>query len=117
MKTLLSVDFDFCVPEDPNCDLGHYETEDHLDMMWRARGGLLDTIKTNGEEEGFWASLGGSIDGVRSTYVSDSHMYAYRLLKGIDHIVLVDAHHDCWDMTEHWPEDDGYVSYLFVQVV
>jgi hypothetical protein len=56
----------------------------------------LDNIKTNGTEEGFWDRLGDSLDGAMPTYISDSHMYAYHLLKGIDHVILVDAHHDCW---------------------
>ena len=97
MKTLLSVDWDYFTPEDPKDDLGHSETEVHLDMMWRARSGLLDKIKTDGEQEGFWDRIGGSLSGVGSTYVSDSHMHAYSLLRGVDHVILVDAHHDCWE--------------------
>jgi hypothetical protein len=97
MKTLLSVDWDYFVPERPEYDLSHSESPIFLDMVWRSRSGLLDHIKTTGTEEGFWDRLGGSMDGVGPTYVSDSHMYAYRLLlSGVDHVILVDAHHDCW---------------------
>jgi len=84
------------VPEDSTFDLGHSESPMFLDMIWQARIGLFDKIKTNGDEKGFWNRLGGSLDGIVPTYVSDSHAFAYELLRGIDHVLLVDAHHDCW---------------------
>lgn len=110
MKTLLTVDWDYFVPEDPSFDLGHSESLVFLDMMWRGRSGLLDTIKTNGAEEGFWGRLEASLSGAGPTYVSDSHMYAYRLLSGVDHVILVDAHHDCWrEDSLGLEKDQGYV--------
>jgi len=96
LKTLLTIDWDYFVPENPEFDLGHAEAPIFLDMMWRGRFGLLDHIRANGAEKGFWDSLGASLNGAGPTYVSDSHMYAYSLLSGIDHVLLVDAHHDCW---------------------
>lgn len=96
LKTLLTVDWDYFVPERPEFDLGHSESLAFLDMMWRSRVGLLDQIKADGAEIGFWDRLGASLKGAGPTYVSDSHLYAYSLLSGIDHVLLVDAHHDCW---------------------
>lgn len=96
VKTLLTVDWDYFVPEDPLYDLGHSESLAFLDMMWRSRFGLMDKITTNGAEKGFWKALGTFGKGTALTYVSDSHMYAYGLLSGIDHVLIVDAHHDCW---------------------
>lgn len=97
MKSLLTIDWDFFVPEKAEYDLGHAESLLFLDMMWRSRGALVDLIKTNGAEKGFWSLVGASTDRAGSTFVSDSHAFAYGLLRGIDHVLLVDAHHDCWE--------------------
>lgn len=96
MKTLLTVDWDYFCPEKPEWDLGHSESLAFLDMMWRTRFGLMDKITTNGAEKGFWKALGTFGKGTALTYVSDSHIFAYGLLSGIDHVLIVDAHHDCW---------------------
>ena len=100
MKTLLTVDWDFFVPIDPMYDLSHREAPIFLNAIWKARIGLKNGIKTNGTQEGFWNRLGGIADGAGPTWVSDSHLFAHSLLSGIDHVVLVDAHHDCWDQAK-----------------
>ena len=97
MKTLLTVDWDFFVPVNPMLDLAHREAPIFLNMLWKARSGLRSIIKTNGTEKDFWGRLGGLADGAGPTWVSDSHLFAFSLLAGIDHVILVDAHHDCWD--------------------
>jgi len=99
MKTLLSIDWDFFVPEDAKFDLGHSESLFFLDFIWQTRVNLIDKLQTNGEEIEFWSTLRPFITDVSSVYVSDSHAYAHSLLqvlRNIDHIILVDAHHDCW---------------------
>lgn len=97
MKTLLTVDWDYFVPIRPEWDLSHREAGFFLKPIWAFRIGLYDHISTTGSENGFWSRLESKIpvaDG--ATWVSDSHLYAYSLLRGIDHVVLVDTHHDCW---------------------
>lgn len=96
VKTLLTVDWDYFVPERPEWDLGHSESLAFLDMMWRTRYGLLDKITTSGAEKGFWKAAGAVGKGTGLTYVSDSHAFAYGLLEGVDRVLIVDAHHDCW---------------------
>jgi hypothetical protein len=96
LKTLVTVDWDFFVPENPNWDMGHEENLLFLNFMWKTRAGLFDMIKTTGLEKGFWERTGLKAKAGDYTYVSDSHLFAYGLLKGIDNVVLVDAHHDCW---------------------
>jgi hypothetical protein len=97
MKTLLSVDFDYFVPEKQEYDFGHSETLMFLSMIWSTRMFYYDHIKTTGGEEQFWNLLNSKVSVVKSgTFVSESHAYAHSLLHGIGHIILVDAHHDCW---------------------
>ena len=100
MKTLLTVDWDFFVPIDPMLDLAHREASIFLNMLWQARLGLREQIKTNGTEKGFWKRFGCLADNAGPTWVSDSHMFAHNLLAGIDHVILVDAHHDCWNQAK-----------------
>ena len=100
MKTLLTVDWDFFVPIDPMYDLAHQEAPIFLNLLWQARQGLRNFIKTNGIQEGFWNRLGGIAEGAGPTWVSDSHLFAHSLLSGIDHVILVDAHHDCWNQAK-----------------
>jgi hypothetical protein len=96
MKTLLTVDFDFFVPEKPEWDFGHQESLLFLKMLWTSRMGMLDKMRTDGNEHGFWQQFAG-VKFTGPTWVSDSHSYAYSLLKGVSRVVLFDAHHDCWE--------------------
>lgn len=96
MKTLLTVDFDFFVPEKPEWDMGHQESLIFLKMLWTSRIGLMDKMKTDGNESGFWQQFAG-VKFTGPTWVSDSHAYAHSLLKGVNRVVLFDAHHDCWE--------------------
>ena len=93
MKTLLTVDFDFFVPEKPEWDFGHRESLLFLNMLWGTRMGYLDLMKTDGNEKDFWQHIPIKPETV---WVSDSHMYAYTLLHRVNRVVLFDAHHDCW---------------------
>lgn len=94
MKTLLTVDFDFFVPERPEWDFGHQESLLYLNVLWGSRFGYIDDMKTDGNEVGFWQAM--DIEPTQPVWVSDSHIYAYNLTQGVNRVVLFDAHHDCW---------------------
>jgi hypothetical protein len=95
MKTLLTIDFDFFVPERPEWDFGHREALIFLNMLWSTRFGYVDKMKTDGNEVGFWDTIDQK-NIKKPVWVSDSHAYAYSLLYGVSRVVLFDAHHDCW---------------------
>ena len=97
MRTLISIDWDFHVPEDLFWDLGHRENLFFLHMVWSLRMGLYAKIKTSGTEKNLWDWLRArvNLDG-RMLAVSDSHASAYSLAEDVDHVTLIDAHHDCW---------------------
>jgi len=98
MKTLLSVDFDYWVPEKPEYDFGHSESLMFLKMLWMTRIMYHEAIKTTGQENNFWDLVKSKVPVVKKgTWVSDSHAYAHSITNGIGHILLVDAHHDCWE--------------------
>lgn len=97
MKTLITIDFDFFVPEDPMWDIGHRESLLYLKMLWGTRMSLLDKMKTNGKEHTFWYWLASRVDlKTAPFFVSDSHCFAYNLLSGVNRVISFDAHHDCW---------------------
>jgi hypothetical protein len=92
---LLSIDFDFFVREDPLWDLGHIENEFFMDLIWRARPHLLGLMKAEGHR-GFWDQLRKSFTFDREIFVSESHLEAYNFVQPFEQIILIDAHHDCW---------------------
>lgn len=96
MKTLLTVDWDFFVEERPEWEFGHQESLLFLKMLWETRINMMGHITTTGQEKGFWDRIGKSGEDYM-TWVSDSHAYVWGLLKGVNHVVIVDAHHDCWN--------------------
>lgn len=98
MKTLISIDWDFFVPEDPAWDMGHQENLLFLKMLWSTRGHLIDKMLTTGEEKKFWPKIENLAPSLKHAklYVSDSHCYAFNQAVSVDHILLIDAHHDCW---------------------
>ena len=93
MKTLLTVDWDAFVAEKTEWDLGHWESLLYLKFLWMSRMWLYDQIKTSGKEKDFWKKVP---PGSGVTWVSDSHLFAFHLSHGVNRIVLVDGHHDCW---------------------
>lgn len=97
-KVLVTVDFDYFVPEDPAWDMGHQETPLFLDMIWQSRGALIDKMKCDGNQEGFWDRIG--LRGFPKVFVTDSHTYGFHVANrvGADHVVMVDTHHDCWSI-------------------
>ena len=96
MKTLLTVDWDFFCEEKPEWDFGHQESLIFLKMLWTTRIGIKAEMRTTGAESGFWEQLRKVGDLKAPLWASDSHAYAYQLLKGVRRVVLFDAHHDCW---------------------
>jgi len=99
MKTLLTVDFDFFVPEDPFLDLAHKEDLFFLKTIWHARTHLIDQLKCNGQEQGFWKQLSSLMHmQTKDLFISDSHASVAQLLQQEDfnRVILIDAHHDCW---------------------
>jgi hypothetical protein len=95
---VLTVDWDFFVPEDPMWDIQHKEALFWLDPLWSlARMNLIEEMITNGQECGFWdwVRSWADIDGA-ALFVSDSHSCAYPVVQNAKQVILVDAHHDCW---------------------
>jgi hypothetical protein len=98
MKTLITIDFDFFMPEDPALDIGHQESLAFLKMLWASRIGLMDKLSLDGKELVFWDWLKKRVDVSKAPmFVSDSHCYAYNLLKDVNGVISFDAHHDCWE--------------------
>ena len=98
MSLLISIDWDFFVPEDFMRDMGHRESELFLDFLWSTRMHLVGEMVTSGTEATFWDWLGRYFDtGRADMYLSDSHAYATIPAQHADTLILFDAHHDCWD--------------------
>lgn len=101
MKILLSVDWDFFIPENPLWDLGHREAEMFLKMLWIFRGRYMEEMKLNGKEQDFWQQLTPMFFSApsRDIFVSDSHLFAYPLAEEAELLINFDRHHDCYE----WP--------------
>jgi len=98
MKTLLTIDFDFFVPEDQMWDLGHAESPFFMRHIWYTRANLMDQMKTNGEEVGFWDRLRDFLKFKTNTvFVSESHLEAFHLTHPLGQIINIDRHHDVWE--------------------
>lgn len=99
--TILTVDWDFFVPENPLWDMAHKENAFFLNPLWAMRLHLLEDMKTNKRELSFWDWVLGWADVSKAHLtVSESHAYAYRVAHRAQRIYLVDAHHDCWPVAQ-----------------
>lgn len=118
MKTLITIDWDYFVPEKVEWDLGHRENLLFLRMMWGTRGSLLDQMKTSGAEVGFWDWLRkrANLNKAGCLFVSDSHAYVYPVLKGVSRVVLFDAHHDCWESEPGGTSKNGVYCHDWLRV-
>lgn len=98
-STVISVDWDYFIPEKISWDLEHKESLLYLKMLWMHRMYLKDEMKVNGLLRGFWDRL--PVKGHPLLFVSDSHAYVHQVLQIFkpDRVVLFDAHHDCWKKT------------------
>jgi len=97
-NTLLTIDWDYFVPEKLEWDMQHSESLLYLKHLWPNRGPYFkDIIKTNGEEIRWWDRLHrrGYDISEDTIYVSDSHLFAANL-GTYDQILTIDAHHDMW---------------------
>lgn len=113
MQSMLSLDFDFFIPEKIEYDWGHRESSLFLDTVWAIRAGtalalgkdLTKTVipvKDDDVEPLFFPAF---LRGVKkakfsknSNYIfAESHATAYYAAEGMNEISLVhiDAHHDC----------------------
>lgn len=100
MKTLLTIDFDAFVPEDPLWDFGHSDTEFMTDIIWMHRYQLRHLIHTTGYERMFWQYNSELAKRVKTPIrLSESHLHAWTVAEecGCSRVVSVDAHHDCWE--------------------
>lgn len=107
---MLSIDWDYFVPEKPEWDFAHAENPFHILFIWSLRMGVISEFKTTGEEETFWESTGLK-DKISKVIVSESHAMAFDLAENVDHIVIVDAHHDCWKEDSVMGIDEGKKVY------
>ena len=104
MKTLLTIDWDYFVPEKIEWDLGHVESEFHIGTMWEIRAvssDLLDIMKTSGEEEVFWSEIYSNFDlSDAKLFVTESHLSAFRLAVNykLKKVINFDSHMDiCYE--------------------
>ena len=103
-RTLLTVDWDAFIPVgtkgDPQLwDIGHSETKFHLNTLWQLRGKLYELLQVDAAlADPFWAAMQQRFTNLPDyTLVSDSHLHVWDWLDDIQTVVLVDAHHDCWE--------------------
>jgi hypothetical protein len=102
IKNILSIDFDFFVPEDPMWDIGHRENEFFLNKIWFMRPQLLNQMKVSEDLDGFWERLPFEFR-TDELFVSESHAEAYNLLLPPCNVILFDAHHDAY--WKHFKEE------------
>ena len=99
MKTLLTIDWDFFVPEDRALDMGHKEAPFFINEMWAIRTlsnpDLKSILKTNSLEKSFWSwikSKGFQFSLDTPVTVTESHLHAINI--PADKIYSFDAHSD-----------------------
>ena len=113
MRTLLSVDFDFFIKENPIWDFGHNETNEiFMHAAWLARYLSIDLYKETDIRRYADFAPDALISKLRwlgfklekpSVIIADSHKFAFDVVKSMRdcRIFNFDAHHDCWmDMSE-----------------
>jgi len=97
---LLSIDWDFFVPEKPEWDIQHCEDKFYTDTMWEIRAvqtNLLEEMQTNGEEVHFWERIKNNFDlSGAELIVTDSHKFSYDLAKNCNEVVSFDSHCDLY---------------------
>jgi hypothetical protein len=107
VKALITVDWDFFVREDPLWDIQHNETGLYINTLWHLRGHLIDAMKTDGNEKGFWKALQKQVDlHDVPVYVSESHSFAFQviLLHRPELVISYDTHHDLWPRAKNDPD-------------
>lgn len=116
----ITIDWDYFTPYDSMWDIQHVESLLYLDFLWKARGHLVDTFKTSGEEASFWPWLREhfTFDEVFNEaylWVSDSHALIvkdWRIWHASDVIISFDQHHDCWPTEEDNRDEEGRMEHI-----
>lgn len=101
-KTLLTIDWDYFVPEKPRWNLFHAEEDFFIHDIWNLHAVIKDLhniMKTNGKEKTFVEDITSykfNLTEVDYIEVSDSHKVAYDIAieNGITDIISFDAHSD-----------------------
>ena len=113
-RAMLSVDWDYFIPESNIQDWSHRESLLYLTTIWPTRCDWIDKTTTTGEHLTFWHDVRKRFPEMaqritRTVEVSDSHAWIWPTLSSVqpDAIVLVDAHHDCWCPKEDRREQVG----------
>ena len=126
MKVLLTIDWDYFVPEDPIWDLGHQESEIFLNGLWKMRAHLMSEMVATDGRLGFWKRLRRAVNfNVRKIAVSDSHLAVFDLLPRPGRVIMFDAHPDCWpgskgsvdcaSWARHWLLSDKRNRLIWIQ--
>lgn len=77
MTRLLTIDWDYFVPEDLMLDLGHRETSFGINTVWKVRAlgfahageAIESKVQTTGEERGFWDKIKAKFDQIGRAHV------------------------------------------------
>jgi len=83
----------------PEYDFGHQENLFGLKHAWLFRSRYRKLIKPTASSKPFWRNAEKHFKfrrGSNHIRISDSHLSVLKALDGIDHVVLMDAHHDCF---------------------
>jgi len=103
---VLSIDFDFWIPEDPMLDMGHFESELFIRVLWQTRLvsdiNLKKTLTVSMTETPNPRGLANFLSGKGLTAapnqmaVAESHASILHYLEGLNNldIIHIDAHHD-----------------------
>ena len=99
MKTLLSIDWDYFVPEHHELDMSHCESQFFINVMWMMRPEALKAM-TLDVRKGFWDTIREKLRVVSNEIrVSESHMMAYWMVQDVDAVIMFDTHHDMWPIS------------------
>jgi hypothetical protein len=121
MRTLVTIDWDYFIPEHLDWDFGHRESLIFLQNLWIARGRYFREMRTTGQERGFWDRLKSRLGKTlfQQMEVSDSHVDVYTTpaLAFAEKVVIIDRHHDifnkpkdhvdCGNWLADWLEGDS----------
>lgn len=96
-QALLTIDWDYFIPEDMSLDMGHREAGFFADAIWHTRGRAYEVMEITDEAKDFWQKIITKMHFRTSLiHVTDSHTGAYDFARLCDTVILFDAHHDLW---------------------
>jgi len=103
MNTMITIDWDYFVPEKAEYDFGHIENDFFMNELWAMRAStyrqnLLKEIVITKEVNGFWQYLRTkfNFDSTVRLIVTESHLDAYYICQenGINQVYNYDSHCD-----------------------